>query len=158
MGSVDPSGQVRQNPCHRSGVSVFPGCIPHYFNVRNTRWFDPYPPDIISILFEYPHNRGRDILISKEFHPVIFPWAVVEYTRSDRTISCAYLIHARISWCLSPGYSFRIVDSFYPEARSSRTRSTEILVPRITGLPASTEGSRIIRETDFIKDNSSREV
>ena len=53
---------------------------------------------------------------------------------------------------------FRITDSSHPEARSPRTRSTEILVPRITGLPASTEESRIIRGLVFMKKNSDREI
>ena len=71
----------------------------------------------------------------------------MEYTRSDRTISCAYRMHARMSSSSSPGYSRKIKGSCHPDARSSRTWSTEILVPRITGFSDSTNRSRIIHET-----------
>jgi hypothetical protein len=53
---------------------------------------------------------------------------------------------------------WRIVDSSHPDAGSSKTRSTEILVPLITGFPVRTAGSRIIRGAGFMKTNRMPEI
>lgn len=63
------------------------------------------------------------------------------------------MVQARISSCSSPGYSFKIVTSCHPDARRRRTRSTDIRVPLITGLPVRMDESRVMRESGFMENN-----
>lgn len=97
--------------------------------------------DIVAGFTEEVRRSRTEVLVQLELHAALLPG---KSTYRSRLISAPYAIAARTSSRFNCGYASNTSSIVVPEARKSRSSDTQILVPRMHGLPKQTRGSTAI--------------